>query len=112
MNTGKKLALVLAATLIMGPVVSCTSTGQYMPLSRDETVIGTVQTTFAVRSSLFSFKSAKDAVNTEAYIMLMEAAGKKYPGNIDVRDIEWVTGRSVDMQNTEIAAIGKVVEAN
>ena len=110
MKNGKKLALVLAAFLVMGLAASCTSTGEYMQLSPDETVLGTVQATFVVRSSLFFLKSAKDAVNTQSYIMLMEAAGEKYPGGIDIRDIVWVTGRTVGNENTEIAATGKVVQ--
>jgi outer membrane lipoprotein-sorting protein len=106
MKNGKKLALVF---LVVGLAVSCASTGEYMPLKDGETVIGTVQAHFAYRSSLFSMKSVKDKVNTESYIYLLEAAGKKYPGNIDIREIVWVTGRSVDPQNTEISATGKVV---
>ena len=112
MKTGKKLTIVMIAALIIGIVVSCISTGQYMPLSEDETVIGTVQAIFVVRSSMFSLKSTKDAVNKQAYIQLLEAASKKYPGNNDIRDIVWVTGRVVDPQNTEISATGKVIQAN
>lgn len=81
-----------------------------MSLSKDETVIGTAQAMFVVRSSLFFLKSAKDAVNTHAYINLLEAAGQKYSGSIDIRDIVWVTGKSVDNQNTEVSATGKVVQ--
>ena len=110
MKNGQKRALVLTAFLIMGLAVSCATTGQYMPLSSDETVLGTVQTDFVVRSSLFFLKSAKDAVNTQAYIKLMEAAGKKHSGGIDIRDIVWVTGKAVDNENTEISASGKVVQ--
>ena len=112
MKIEKKLAVVLAVLLIAGLAASCASTGQYMPLSKDETVIGTVQAAFVVRSSLFFMKSAKDAVNTQAYIRLLEAAGQKYPGNIDIRDIVWVTGKSVDNQATEVSATGKVVQVN
>jgi hypothetical protein len=112
MRNGKKLALVLMAALIAGLAVSYASTGQYMPLTQGETVIGTVQSTFTVQSSFFSLKSVKDAVNTQAYIHLMEAAGQKYSGSIDIRDIVWVTGKSVDNQNTEISATGKVVQVN
>ena len=112
MKTVKKTVLVLAVLLLTTFAVSCASTGQYMALSKDETVIGSVQSTFVVRSSLFFLQSAKDAVNTQAYIHLMEEAGKRYPGNIDIRDIEWVTGRSVDNQNTEVSATGKVVQIN
>ena len=109
MRIGKKLALVLMVSLVLGLAASCASTGDFMPLSREETVLGTVQTTFVVRSSFFSMKSARDAVNTQAYIKLMEAAGQKYSGSYDIRDIVWVTGRSVYLDNTEIAATGKVV---
>ena len=112
MKTGKKLAISLLAALIIAIVVSCISTGEYMPLAKDETVIGTVQATFITRSSLFFLKSTKNAVNKQAYIQLLDAAGKKYPGNNDIRDIVWVTGRSVDPQNTEISATGKVIQVN
>jgi hypothetical protein len=110
MKIEKKLVLCFMASLIVGLAVSCASTGEYMPLKSGETVIGTVQAHFVYRSSFFSMKSVKDKVNTEAYIYLLEAAGKKYPGNVDIREIVWVTGRSVDNQNTEISATGKVVQ--
>ena len=110
MKIGKKLALVLTASLLLGLAASCASTGHYMPLSSDETVLGTVQATFVVRSSLFFLESAKDAVNTQSYIKLMEAAGEKHSGAFDIRDIVWVTGRSVDNENTEVSATGKVVQ--
>jgi hypothetical protein len=96
-------------SLIVGLAVSCASTGEYMALSSSETVIATVQSTFVVQSSLFFMKSAKDAVNMEAYIHLLEVANQKYSGAFDIRDIVWVTGKSVDNQNTEISATGKVV---
>jgi len=112
MKNEKKLALVLMASLIVGLAASCASTGQYMPLTKGETVIGTVQSTFVVHSSFFSLKSVKDSVNTQAYIHLMEEAGKKYSGNFDIRDIVWVTGKTVDHENTEISATGKVVQIN
>jgi hypothetical protein len=112
MKTIKKQALVLAILLLITFAASCTSTGEYKPLSKDETVIGTVQTTFTARSSAFFFKTKNsiNVVNTQAYINLMEAAQRKYPGNIDVRDIVWATGRSVDHENTEVSASGKVVQ--
>ena len=112
MKTGRNLAIALLLTLIIGTAVSCISTGEYMPLAKDETVIGTVQATFVVRSAMFSFKSTKDAVNKQAYIQLLDAAGKKYSGSNDIRDIVWVTGKSVDAQNTEISATGKVIQVN
>jgi hypothetical protein len=112
MKNGKKLVLVFAAVLIVGLVASCASTGQYMPLTKGETVLGTVQSTFTVKSSFFSMKSVKDTVNTQAYIHLMQAAEQKYSGGIDIRDIVWVTGKSIDSQNTEISATGKVVQTD
>jgi hypothetical protein len=112
MKNGKKLSLVLMAFLIVGLAASCASTGEYMPLTKGETVIGTIQSTFVVHSSFFSLKSVKDSVNTQAYIHLMEEAGKKYSGNFDIRDIVWVTGKTVDHENTEISATGKVVQIN
>ena len=82
-----------------------------MPLSGNETVIGTVQVTFSVRSSFFSMQSARNAINSESYIKLLEEAGRKYSGNIDIRDIVWVTGRQAekDPASTEIFATGKVI---
>ena len=110
MKTVKRLITVLAVLLLVAFAVSCASTGQYMSVSKDETVLGTVQSTFVVRSSLFFLKSARDAVNTQAYIHLMKSAGEKYSGGIDIRDIVWVTGRSVDNESTEVSATGKVVK--
>jgi len=112
MENRKKLALVLIVSLIVGLAASCASTGQYMPLTTGETVIGTVQAEFVVHSSFFSMKSVKDAVNTQAYIHLLQEAGKKYSGSFDIRDIVWVTGKSVNNQNTEISATGKVVQTD
>ena len=109
MKTEKKLAMVSAIVLIVMVAASCASTGQYMALSKDETVIGTAQATFVVRSTVFMSKSGKDSVNTQAYIHLLADAGEKYADSIDIRDIVWVTGRSVDNENTEVSAAGKVV---
>ena len=112
MKIGNKSALFVMAVLIAGLMASCTSTGDYLPLSRDDVVIGTVQVTFAVRSFSFFWKtkSSMDAVNRQAYIKLSETANQKYQGNIDVKDIVWVTGRSIDPEYTEISASGKVVQ--
>jgi len=110
MKTKMKTVCVLAVLLPAIIAVSCSSTGNYMPLSNDEIVIGTVQATFAVRSSFFFMKKVKDGIDTEAYIKLLEAAGLKYSGSIDIRDIVWVTGQSVNTTNTEIFAAGKVVQ--
>ena len=112
MKNGKKSGLVFLAVLILGLAGACASSGEFMPLSSNENVEGTAQATFVVRSSFFSLKSVKDAINTQAYIKLMEAAGQKYSGGIDIRDIVWVKGRAVDTENTEIAATGKVVSVS
>jgi hypothetical protein len=117
MNTTRKLKLVLAALLPTAALllttlaVSCSTTGEYMPLKEGETVIGTVQETLIVRSTFFSMKKVKDGINTEAYIKLLEAAGKKYPNsNVDIRDIAWVTGeKTSDNLSTKIFVTGKVI---
>jgi hypothetical protein len=87
-------------------ITSCATVGQYMPASPGETVIGTIQTTFVARDSWFS---KNEAINMQAYIKLLEAAVKKYPGNIDVRDIVWATGKTIDNINVEVAATGMVI---
>jgi hypothetical protein len=87
-------------------IASCATIGQYMPSAPEETVIGTIQTSFVARDSWFS---KNETINMQAYIKLLEAAVKKYPGNIDVRDIVWVTGRTIDGINVEVAATGMVI---
>ena len=112
MKAEKKIALtfVLVTLVLITLVASCESTGQYMPLSGNETVIGTVQVNFTVMGSMFTMKSTRDAVDTQSYIRLLEAAGQKYPGNIDIRDIVWVTGdKTSDHISTIIFATGKVI---
>jgi hypothetical protein len=99
-------ALVIA--LVAFGMASCASTGQFMPLSSGETVIGTVQADFTARKTL----GGRDAINTQAYIKLLEAAQRQYARDsvqIDIRDIVWVSGKDVDETNTEYAASGKVV---
>jgi hypothetical protein len=99
---------VLVIALVVFGMVSCASTGQFMPLSSGETVIGTVQADFTARKTL----GGRDAINTQAYIKLLEAAQKQYGRDnvqIDIRDIVWVSGKDVDETNTEYAASGKVV---
>ena len=109
-----KTKFVLAALLLTAFAASCSTTGGYMPLKDGETVIGTVQENLAVRSTFFFMKSVKDAINTEAYIKLLEAAGRKYTGNIDIRDIVWVTGRNADNDPTltEVFVTGKVIKVD
>jgi len=112
MKMTKKAALVLVVFATAFIAASCASSGNYMALSNNEMVVGTVQSDFVVRSSFFSLKSVKDAVNTQAYIHLLEEMNKKYEGNYDIRDIVWVTGKSVDNENTQVSATGKVVKIN
>jgi hypothetical protein len=108
MKTLRKLSFILAAMAALGLAASCASTGNFMPLSSGETVIGTVQASFVERNTL----NGRDAINTQAYIKLLEAAQERYAVNdvqIDIRDIVWVSGKDVDPENKEYAATGKVV---
>jgi hypothetical protein len=105
MKDGKKRALVLAVLLITGLAASCASMGQYVPMSRNETSIGTVQVSFEAKDTWFTRK----AVNTLAYIKLLEKAQPRYPGTIEIRDIVWVAGRKTAPETSEISATGKVV---
>jgi hypothetical protein len=113
MKISRKLSFILAAVVI-GIAASCASTGNFMPLASNETVIGTVQATFAARNTL----NGRDAINTQAYIKLLEAAQQQYSGNetsgpaVDIRDIVWVSGREIDSQNKEYAVTGKVIQVN
>jgi hypothetical protein len=105
MKMSGRTALVFMGMLAV-LTASCASIGRHLPLSSGETVIGTIQTSFIARDTWFS----KDKIiNTQAYIKLLEAAVKKYPGSIDVRNIVWVTGRMIDTLNVEIAATGMVI---
>jgi hypothetical protein len=85
---------------------SCATTGQFKPASEGERVIGTIQTVFTARDS---WLKKNEHINTQAYIKLLEAAVQKYPGEIDVRDIVWVSGKYLGGVNIEISATGKVV---
>jgi hypothetical protein len=106
----KKLPHVSAAVaiLLVTMTVSCASTGNFMPLAQGETVLGTVQVSFMARNTL----NGRDALNTQAYIKLLEAAQGKHGRDtpIDIRDIVWVSGKEVDTQNKEYVATGKVVQ--
>jgi hypothetical protein len=79
-----------------------------MPISPGETVLGTVQADFVARNTL----KGRDAINTQAYIKLLEAAQGRYGQDtaIDIRDIVWVSGQAADNQNTEYSATGKVIQ--
>jgi hypothetical protein len=112
MKNRKKLPFYLATTavvfLVAAMTVSCASTGSFMPISPGETVIGTVQASFTARNTV----NGRDAINTQAYIKLLEAAQGRYGRDtaIDIRDIVWVSGQAADDQNTEYSATGKVVQ--
>jgi len=105
MKTKNKLLFIFTVIFTV-MFISCASMGNYLPVSPDETVIGTVQTTFVARDS---WLSKNETINTQAYIKLLEAAVRKYPGNIDVRDIIWVTGRTMGSGNIEISAMAKII---
>jgi hypothetical protein len=99
-------ALVIA--LAVFGMASCASTGQFMPLTQGETPGGNVQATFVAQDTWFTH----NAINTLAYIKLLEAAQQKYQGNVEIRDIQWVSGREIDNQNKEISATGKVIQTD
>jgi hypothetical protein len=84
------------------------ATGKIVQVPAEDAVAGLVQVSFTALSWDSWFN--KNAVKTQAYIRLLEAAQQKYPGTIDVCDIVWITGRMVDHQNKEIIATGKVVQ--
>jgi hypothetical protein len=113
MKRNLKVLSIRLTALVIGlaafGMASCASTGQFMPLSPAEMVIGTVQADFTARKTL----GGRDAINTQAYIKLLEAAQKQYGRDgvqIDIRDIVWVSGMDVNETNTEYAASGKVVQ--
>jgi hypothetical protein len=105
-------AAIMVAGLLASLSVSCASTGNFMPISQGETVIGTVQADFVARNTL----KGRDAINIQAYIKLLEAAQSRYgraagqETAIDIRDIVWVSGQAADNLNTEYSATGKVVQ--
>jgi hypothetical protein len=107
MKISRKLPFMMAAVAAVALMVSCASTGNFMPLAQGETVIGTVQASFTARNTL----NGRDALNTQAYIKLLETAQEKYGRDtaIDIRDIVWVSGKEVDGMNKEYAASGKAV---
>jgi hypothetical protein len=86
------------------------ATGKTTQVSSDGAVSGIVQTSFSAQS--WDSACNKKAVNTQAYIKLLEAAQRRYPGAVDITDIVWVSGRNIDHQNSEIIASGKVIQAN
>jgi hypothetical protein len=112
MKTTRKLPSVFAAMALVllcaNVPVSCASTGNFIPLENGETVLGTIQTAFVARDTV----NGRDAINTLAYIKLLEAAQGQYARDgvqIDIRDIIWTSGKKFDSTNTEYSAAGKVV---
>ena len=102
MKTPYRFALALFVLF----AVSCASVGHYSPIAANEKTIGTVQISFAARDLWFQ---KNEIINMQAYIKLLEAAAQKYSGAIDVRDIVWVTGRTLGNNNVEVSATGKVI---
>jgi hypothetical protein len=111
-NRKTLLTAITVALLVATMTVSCASTGSFMPIAQGETVIGTVQADFVARNTL----KGRDAINTQAYIKLLEAAQERYSQAagqdtaIDIRDIVWVSGQAADNMNTEYSATGKVIQ--
>jgi hypothetical protein len=106
METKRNILLLFTAYITVLSFISCSTIGQYLPLSPNEQVIGTIQTSFIARDSWII---KKETMNSQAYIKLLEAAAQKYPGEIDIRDIVWVTGRKIGQLDTEVSAIAKVI---
>jgi len=101
----KKICFIILL-LICILLFSCSTTGQYMPLDSRDTVIGTVQISFAVRNTI----NGREAINILSYAKLLEMAQLQYGAPIDVRDIMWASGRQIDELNTEYTATGKVIK--
>ena len=101
----KIVVLVLSIVLAM-LLSSCATVGQFKPVSAGEHIIGTVQTTFAARDT---WLKKNETINLQAYIKLLEAAALKYPGEIDVRNIIWATGKYLGGVDVEVAATGTVI---
>jgi hypothetical protein len=95
--------LVIILSLLLG---SCATVGQFKPVSEGERIIGTIQTTFTARDSWFD---KNETINMQAYIKLLEAAVQIYPGEIDIRDVIWATGRYLGGIDVEVSAAGKVI---
>jgi TolB-like protein len=107
---GLVFVLVISVTSVL---VSCASTsGSYKPLGKNETVIGSVDTTFeaigAVRYGLF-VDGVNQNVKAQAYISLKNEAQKQYKGNIDIRNIKIMWFRSVKHPVSEWSASGDVI---
>ena len=101
------LPFIIGITFLL--FISCSTVGKNMPLSSNEIVIGTIQTTFIARNT---WLSKNETINMQVYIKLLEAAAMKYIGEIDIRDIVWVTGKKINPLDTEISATAKVIRVN
>ena len=105
----KNILLFVITGLLIFMLISCASVGNHLPISSDEEVIGTIQTRFVARDT---WLKKNEIINTQAYIKLLEAAVLKFSGDIDIRDIVWVTGRTMGPGNTEVSATAKVIRVN
>ena len=83
----KNFVSVAAFTILVGLLISCGTTGPYLPSASDENIIGTIQTTFQL-----GLGYPEKMIKERAYSALLEAAKKEYQGNIDIRDITWRRG--------------------
>jgi hypothetical protein len=101
-----KIIVWFFTVLLAMLLISCATVGQFKPVSENERVIGTVQTTFVARDL---WLKKNETINMQAYIKLLEVAAQKYPGEIDVRNIVWATGRYLGGINVEITAAGRVI---
>jgi enoyl-CoA hydratase/carnithine racemase len=114
----KSIVSVLATVFLAGLTLSCATTTmytppKYKPSDKGDTVIGSVQATFEAAQS-GSIKERDEA----AYLVLLEAAKEKYPGNIDIRDITYEIVRLLSGKVFTASAVyewkatGKVVSSN
>jgi len=107
----RNLSITLLALLIISFTASCDISGEFKELASGETVIGSVQATFEVNSTDFMTKKGIESIEIRAYIYLMEDAGDKFTSNIvDIRDITWVKGNSINGSTTAVATTGKVIK--
>ena len=105
---GKKIRFFFLSLVLVASLLSC-ATGQYMGLRSNENadVLGIVRTTFSI-SGAFRYRRA---INSQAYMNLLNEAQKEYSGVVDVRDITWAVGSSDTANNNyEYTAIGKVIK--
>jgi hypothetical protein len=103
----KKHFLIIGFVCMINLLISCASSDFiYKPLSEDPGIenLGTIRVRF---KSLLE----KEKLNGESYFYLLEAAMKKFSGNIDIREISWYReGDDVDAWGIVIrpSQIGKV----